>query len=330
MHRQICQLPMMRRLRAVHYRSLTFAVLASLGACDGDSPVAPTDVPPAPAEEQALVTTAQRILFASYRNGAYDIYRTDPQGSSVVRVTSFSGDESRPAWSPDYKRIAMVRSRMGSDSLKRSDIYLMNADGTGKRWARSLPSSFGMGYPSWSPDGSRLVVVVALGGKLYLATMDVATGNMAFVTCENELVQGSSPSWSPTGNSIVYVAPDFASIRRCNPGGDVDLLVSSGPSRIGKVTYSPDGKRIAYSEGIGINYNSEIFVKNLTDGSVKRLTNSAGYEGHPTWSPDGTRIAFVAKRSGQFQLWTMNSSTGGGLTRVTNASTDEIEPAWSH
>jgi TolB protein len=188
MHRQICQLPMMRRLRAAHYRSLTLAVLASLGACDGDSPVAPTDVPPAPAEEQALVTTAQRILFASYRNGAYDIYRTDPQGSSVVRVTSFSGDESRPAWSPDNKRIAMVRSRMGSDSLKRSDIYLINADGTGKRWARSLPSSFGMGYPSWSPDGSRLVVVVALGGKLYLATMDVATGNMAFVTCENELV----------------------------------------------------------------------------------------------------------------------------------------------
>jgi Tol biopolymer transport system component len=327
---------MMRRPRAALYRFLTFTAFAALGACDGGvNPLAPSDDPAGLGEEAlvpdlASVTTGQRILFTSGRNGGYDTYMMTPQGSGVVQVTSFQGDETAPAWSWDNKRIAVVRTRLGSDNIKRPDIYVMNADGTGKRWVRSLSSSFGMGSPSWSPDGSRLVVVVALGGRVYLATMDVATGNMAFVLCGNELIEGSYPSYDPTGKSILYVARDFASINRC-VGGDSIRIVSSAPSRIGRVAWSPDGKKIVYNEAVGSNYNSEIFVKDLVNGSVKRLTSSGAYDGYPTWSSDGSRIAFVRKQSGgAFQLYTMNSATGGNLTRITNTNTEEFSPAWSH
>jgi len=49
----------------------------------------------------------------------------------------------------------------------------------------------------------------------------------------------------------------------------------------------------------------------------------------PSWSPDGSRIAFTSMRSGQLQIWTMNA-TGGSLLRVTHTATNEGYPAWSH
>ena len=87
----------------------------------------------------------------------------DPLGSGVVRLTSFAKYEWEPAWSYDNKRIAMVRPRLDASNVEHYDIYLMNADGTNKRWARPLPSWFGIRFPSWSPDGSHLVVSVFAG-----------------------------------------------------------------------------------------------------------------------------------------------------------------------
>jgi len=75
----------------------------------------------------------------------------------------------------------MVRMRKDASKVAHADIYLMNADGTGKHWARSLPSSFDTTAPSWSKDGTRIVATVMIGGAPRLALMDVATGNMAYV-----------------------------------------------------------------------------------------------------------------------------------------------------
>jgi len=88
------------------------------------------------------------------------------------------------------------------------------------------------------------------------------------------------------------------------------------------------GKRIAYSNEASDD-NLEIFVKNLTDGTTKRLTNSAGSDLQPSWSPDGSKIAFASRRTGQYQIWTMPAS-GGSPTRITHTTTMEISPAWSH
>jgi TolB protein len=92
---------------------------------------------------------------------------------------------------------------------------------------------------------------------------------------------------------------------------------------------SPDRTRLAFSKAVTIT-NGEIFVLNLTTKVTKRLTyNSAGDFG-PTWSPDGTRIAFASTRSGKLQIWTMNSSTGGGLTRITGKTYGAGYPAWAN
>jgi TolB protein len=99
--------------------------------------------------------------------------------------------------------------------------------------------------------------------------------------------------------------------------------------------FSPDGKKIVYSRYAAnttngyTSYSPDIFVKNLVDGTTKRIVASTAYDTEPTWSPDGTKIAFVSSRSGRPQIYTV-SATGGGLTRITQTSTGETSPAWTH
>src|SRR6202795_2535796 len=114
-------------------RTAVLAVSLALAACDGgDSPVAPdvegeTSAAPAEAATESAVgalTIIPRIAFASYRIGGHpDIYRMDPSGSNVTRVTNFAGDEVSAAMSWDHKRIAFVRRRVDASNVSRDDIY---------------------------------------------------------------------------------------------------------------------------------------------------------------------------------------------------------------
>lgn len=60
----------------------------------------------------------------------------------------------------------------------------------------------------------------------------------------------------------------------------------------------------------------------------ERLTDSAGDDREPAWSPDGTRIAFSSDRAGTYDLWLLTVETGE-LRQLTSALGNESEPAWT-
>jgi Tol biopolymer transport system component len=175
---------------------------------------------------------------------------------------------------------------------------------------------------------ARLVLTIGLQSGSWLATLDLATGNLSFVAIEGHFAeQGFHPSYDPTGQTILYVNPTRKGITQFYPGGDAYPLVQSA-REVDCPAFSPDGKKLAYSRYVS-DTNREIFVQTLATYTSKRLTFSAGEDQGPTWSPDGTRIAFSSHRSGKYQIWTMNSGTGGGLTRITNV-TWAGGAAWAH
>ena len=331
--------PAIRSLR----RSLPPLLVAmALAGCNGaDNPLEPADGSTAPAGEPlatageavgpdfTLAPATGRIVFQSYRSGSGDIYRMDPLGTSLVRLTTSVDEERVPAWSYDNKRIALVRPRLDANNTKHDDIYIINADGSSGHWARSVPSPWHLGDPSWSPDGSRLLVTVTVSYTWYLGWMDLATGQIGLFNGGGFNYPGLQASYDRTGQKIVYIGAGSKTVEQIKADGTGHKVLVSSTTYVRRPAYSPDGKKVAYSRLISTG-DEELSVRNFVDGTTRRMTTSAGDDSSPTWSPDGSRIAFTSRRSGLLQIWTMNAATGGSLTRITHTANAELYPQWSH
>jgi TolB protein len=330
----LSQLAAMRRLAHIYRRILLLAVPAALAGCgdSGDvlapeSPEAAGEVPAAEAVAPEAFTSAatlSRIVYTSYvsPSGA-DIWTMSPTGTGMTRLTSFTGEENRPVWSPDHSRIAFVRFR----NYMR-DIYLMNADGTNGHWALTTPSGYFVTSPSWSPDGKSILVQIWIQtGRSYIAKIDVASRQWSLLAPASYYgLQGRDPVYSKDGKWIYYVAATGYQVRRFQPYGQ-DALVEGFSASVSDLAFSPDGTKLAYFLYVGTG-NNEIFVEDLTVHKTKRLTTDSHHDFHPAWSPDGSQIAFVSDRSGKRQIYTMNSSAGGSLKKITSKTTAADDPSW--
>jgi Tol biopolymer transport system component len=108
--------------------------------------------------------------------------------------------------------------------------------------------------------------------------------------------------------------------------------VNGFPAFVGELALSPDGNKIAYDmiyENADNATHREIFVMDLTMHKTTRLTfTGSANEIHPAWSPDGSLLAFVSDRSGKPQIYTMNSSTGRNVHKITNKTNGAFDPSW--
>jgi len=320
----------------------------ALGACDGaESPLDPADDPQPAATEPAateavapdnasLIAASERITFISFRDpGAPNlangnVYKIDPWGHNEVRVTSSFDNDYAPSWSYDNKRIAVVRYRWDGN-VGHDDIWVMDANGSNGHWVRPTPSPWDLFDPTWSPDGTHLVLTVWWAStNWYLAKMNVATGDIQLISPGTGGFVGTRPSYNKAGTKIVYVGPKYGTVEQINADGTGHKVrYTSSSGAVDHPTFSPDGTKIAFEKG-AIPGNTDIFVKNLVDGVTKRLTWSTAADRNATWSPDGSKIAFMSERSGTAQIWTMNSAAGGSLLRITHTTSHERYPSWSH
>jgi TolB protein len=316
-----------RRLARVYRHMLALAVPAALAACQGATdPLAPDAAgdPSAPAPNLLGALASDRIAFSDFTaDGGSDIWSMGPLGGSFAHLTTFTGGEVTPSWSYDHRHIAFVRLRNGVP-----DIYLVDADGSHKHWARAATYASSIDMPSWSPDGSHLLVRVVFQGTPYLGKIDLATENLALIAPAGLFaVEGSYPTYDPTGTTIFYLDRSYKNIKRFTPGGAVTTIFTSS-MYLGFLAMSPAGTRLAYSAGVTPS-NSEIYVLNLATKVAERLTYNSAEDQTPAWSPDGTKLAFASYRTGKMQIWTMNSSTGGSLTQITSRTYGAAWPTWA-
>ena len=119
-------------------------------------------------------------------------------------------------------------------------------------------------------------------------------------------------------------------------------VTSTGPlpntSTSSDPTWSPDGTRLAFVSDRGGRGRSEIWVVNVDGSGLVKLTTNIqlapdplyGLDVGPSWSPDGSRIAFASGRDSlsNYELYVMNAD-GSNQTRLTNNTTDDYYPTWS-
>jgi Tol biopolymer transport system component len=109
-------------------------------------------------------------------------------------------------------------------------------------------------------------------------------------------------------------------------------VLPEGAHVIGPVP-SPDGSRIAYVATEVEGEGSDIFVVNRDGTGQVKLTSTLGTDDNPSWSPDGTKIAYRSYRDGrQGDIWVMDAD-GSNAVNITPDplpdTTDERRPEWS-
>ena len=199
------------------------------------------------------VSGTGRIVFCSMRDGDYEVYIMNVDGTGQQRLTQDPAHDMYPSISWDGTKIAFV-SRSGTESL-----YVMNADGTG---VTQLASGTYLLDTAFTRDGS----------------------TVAFVN-----------------DSDIYTVP-------VTGGPAVKLLGGLGIDEC--PCYSPDDTKIAYAwppQG----HTLQVCLANADGTEVEQLTYEPHGCGWPAWSPDGSKIAFVAHRDGIYRLCTMNPDGTG-------------------
>jgi hypothetical protein len=274
--------------------------------------IPPTPTPSAPAARG-------RIAFASDRDGNFEIYVMNADGSGVTRLTNNPADDRFPSWSPDGKRIAFTSDRDGN-----REIYVMNADGSGVTRLTNSPAPDGV--PSWSPDGKRIAFDSERDGNREIYVMNADGSGVTRLT-NNPSIDGG-PSWSPDGRRIAFASDRDGNfeIYVMNADGSGVTRLTNSPGDDWTPSWSPDGRRIAFtSNRDGGWYNWEIYVINVDGSGETNLTNESYLQVWPSWSPDGRRIAFASNRYG-WEIYVMNAD-GSGVTRLT--SNPGQDPSWS-
>ena len=137
-------------------------------------------------------------------------------------------------------------------------------------------------------------------------------------------------------NLLPAVGPEgavgFTSYRRGRPdlfvatGSTARPVVTSGQMATG-IAFSPDGRRIAYSQAQG--EGAQIWIANADGSGARAITDTPyGLNTSPAWSPDGKRLAFVSNRGGSPQVYVMNAD-GTGARRLTFQGNYNQTPDWS-
>ena len=146
-------------------------------------------------ETTPAAVLCSKIAFSSNRDGNYEIYVMNPNGTNATRLTNNAAIDDLPDISPAGSKIAFQSNRDGSP-----EIYVMNSDGSSQT---RLTFSGSNNNPSFSPDGTKIVFTsTRTGGRGVWVINSNGTGETQLVTFAANA--GGRPHFSPDGTKIVF------------------------------------------------------------------------------------------------------------------------------
>ncbi len=255
---------------------------------------------------------AAKITFSSNRDGNFDIYVMNPDGSSISQLTFSETDNYFPEFSPDGD---LMYWDVNLDSIK-----IIKSDG------QELIFFGCTGRSSWSPDGQELALVLPSGaGDFGINRFSLGRGVILLTTGP---WNDQEPAWSPDGETIAFTSDRDGAPHIYLMGalyGSNQRRLTSGNMVEFEPDWSPDGEMLAFVSGDNTNF--QIYIVNSDGSNLLQLTDSQGFNENPAWSPDGTLLAFWSDRTGNKEIYVLGVD-GEGLIQITNNPADDINPFW--
>ena len=243
-------------------------------------------------EERPVFTRDGSIRFARWEGSTPLSFIMGANGTDQRRDTSIAGLKTG-AWSPDGRKVLYYKE---GDS---ESIYIADANGSNES---KLP--FVAGNMDWSADSTRIVYQFGRASSdIFIYTLETGTSEVVV----NGPAFESDPSFSPDGNSIVFVSD-----RDGNP--EIYIVDLNNPTNIRRLTnhpahdefptFSPDGTQIAFDSNRE-DENFDVYVMNADGTGIRRITSwKTDEEVRPgCWSPDGTQLLFTSNKEGKGDIY---------------------------
>ena len=222
----------------------------------------------------------------------------DADGTNAKLI--FPGEEGAlalaPQWSPKDDWIAFGVGFYFVPHARPARVMLMRPDGSELHEVTKTAGN--SGFPSWSPDGKRIVYRFWSESEYGLRIINLDDGSTTQLTSGFD----NFPGWSPKGDLIEFTRfseGDF-DIYTIRPDGTGLRRLTTSPGNDAHAIWSPDGKHILFSSArFGVKDEAplyddipqpyaELFVMNADGSGQRPLTDNQWEDGTPAWAPAST------------------------------------------
>ncbi|MBA2265697.1 MAG: S9 family peptidase [Chloroflexi bacterium] len=242
-------------------------------------------------ESFRMTADGDTVIYALRRviRGAYEshIWRRPYRGGRARQLTRGRVRDGSPDISPDGRRVAFVRSAVGTDDAV-AQAWILPLDG-GEPW-QLTKLKHGVASVHWSPDGRRLALVAQAGDQRFVIGDDGPKGRKPVARRLTRLDFRDDESGHVVRRAHLWLV---AARERAKPrqltSGDFDVLHPA---------WAPDGRRIAFGADRGPDATIHPRLQVWSVGTdarpqIRELVGLAGDADRPAFSPDGRHLAFI-------------------------------------
>lgn len=303
------------------------AMLFALLACSPQA--APQRDKPSP-NAASLSPRTGTIVYASDRDGDYDLYLLNLANSRETKLTHDSRDDHSPSWSPDGDRIVFVRDM----SHRNKELFVLRL-GEAKPKRLTTSRTFYEYDPDWSPRGNWIAFARKheAEGDGELALLRVSDLKTRTILIGNGLAH--EPTWSPNADEIAFSETsgnsDINRTRPCCNDQYITETVTLTPADETSPRWSPTRDELLFGRDrlVGVaDTDYDLLVTDLNGTEIRRLDSGAHNSLPGNWSVDGEWVVFYSDRGGRDYDIFVVPAVGGEAKRVTNTLANEIDPDW--
>ncbi len=282
--------------------------------------------------------TEEKILFTSDRDGDFDIYIVNPDGTGLEQLTNGPENEGPGVLSPDGKYLAYFLAENGITSFRVLDL---STEAETILVSSALLDELGGARPAWSPDSNKIAFMkrvdrIGTDNIFAIFTVDRDGSNLTQVTfpVPNTIDAHYWPAWC--GSDQIYFMSNkglhfYWEIYKVDLQNGTRSKVIPMQNRPGEYTptCSDDESKMAWTRFSGFRDDS-LWVANA-DGSNPQAVPNLGqfqYTDTPDFSPDGSHIVFNYRKDGTFgEIWTVRPD-GTDVSKVVGDGAFNLTPSW--
>jgi Tol biopolymer transport system component len=148
------------------------------------------------------------------------------------------------------------------------------------------------------------------------------------VRVTDPVLEGIDPAWSPDGSTIAFISEATGTLRVVAPDGTGERRLGDLGQTLLWPDWSPDGKLVAVSAVV--DDQIDIFTVTADGSTVTNISHDPSNEFSPSWSPDGTRLAWArAPADESARAWIVVANRDGTRLVELRVPADLAPPTWS-